>query len=510
MIKFKKIHGAVSLAIACLLLAAGLAVCCTMPARAGVYEETLVDDSSINGMIDSAYWWQPVSNPGVIYEGGIHFTDSSTATSRLVSSERIYNLKEAGYEKCFSTEFTFTIGNIPDGTRFGLFFGLSRQTASPAAGGADTSFIYFEKRGYSVYCGVSNFVGDAREEREVLPAADTLDFIPSSGTAFSVHAEVDVNGGIAIELSQEGGAEGEVFFSNAQAACYTEGNIGFGQIGAGSDVTITHVQIDALSNETPENTNIVTGFESGVFNINELYTNNSLYSGASSYIRPENGALVFHNTKNAYLSTRLSYSNFRLEVEIPYMQRTPVFDSDFNLTTSICTGFYLTVGGVYNSGKLDDSAFYVHFAPENGSAARVSDATVVTVYSNGNERMRVVLPEAYHIWSDRIVGDRSVIVAATMDDGVFTLQLRYGGDLNYYTVLEYDAGRSHSGSIQIVSSVTDFVTAVCDNFSIGTISVVNTDYNRRVVLQDNRDNNSLVYDYEYYDTWDDGDLLKGE
>ena len=50
---------------------------------------------------------------------------------------------------------------------------------------------------------------------------------------------------------------------------------------------------------------------------------------------------------------------------------------------------------------------------------------------------------------------------------------------------------------------------VCDNFKVATLSVVNTDYEKRIISLVNKDNTSVKYDYMYTDTWDDADLPFG-
>lgn len=476
-------------------------------ANAGIYTKEIVDDKSLSGKIDSAYWWQPSSNAGVAYNGGIEFSTDSKVNSRVITTERVQNLKDAGYDKCFAAEVDFIITSIPEGGRFGLFFGLSRQTETPAAGGANTTFLYFSYVGNSLQCGISNYVGTDKTETQILAPKATLSWISDRTAAFKVSLDVDVDGGITVYLIQGKNNNATAFYSNSKANVYTTGHIGFGQTVAGSAAKITKVLVQALANDTPDNTDIITRFENGIFNVNELYTRNSLYAGVTSYVKPENAGLVFKNTKNAYLSTMLSYSNFELELEIDDLQRVAVFDDDLNLVSSISTGFYITIGGSYVSGTPSDSAFYVHFEPIGGSETRKPTATKLTLVRGINEVSSVVLPAEYHLWGERASMGRGIDVKAVMDDGDFALSVKFRGEAHYYGVIHHDMGHITGGSIQIVSRVTNFLTGVSDNFSIGLLSITNTDYNRQIAILNNKDNSAEVYDYEYYDTWDDSDLV---
>jgi|GEM_PF-6818818 len=474
--------------------------------HAGISQQTILPSTSVVGKIDSAYWWQPGTNAGVSYNNGIAFSAESTAASRVISVEKVENLKDAGYTKCFSVNIDLTVTSVPDGGRFGFLFGLSRQTENPAAEGVNTTFIYFSTNGNTLLCGISNYVGTARDEVVLKPVTNTLAWVSAPTASFNLNAEVDVDGSISLYLIQGSTPNQTTFYRSSTVGCYTAGHVGFGQTEGGSVVKITGVQVDALSNETPENTDIMTRFENDVFNVNELYTSNSLYSGALSYIRPENERLVFKNTKNGYLSTRLSYSNFEMNIGIPDLRRTPMFDENLRLVSSVTTGFSIAVGADYSSGNLDDCAFYVNFAP-SGTVATKANATVITIVRDGEEVLRTILPEMYHFWSESIVRNRGTDIKAVMSDGKFSIYLKFSDSLNYYKALDYNAGYIASGCLQIVSRVTDFTAGVCDNFEIGFFSVVNIDYNRQIVRLTNKDNTAQVYDYEYFDTWDNGDLL---
>ena len=476
-------------------------------AYAGIKSEIVLDNASIQGKIDPAYWWEPSENPGVAYNGGIEFTADSQQYSRIVAIQEIENLKEAGYTQCFSAEIEFLIRDIPEGGRFGVFFGLSRLTGNPAATGADTSFVYFSINDGNLMCGISNYIGTERTEKIVQEETNIAAWVYNREEPFRMTMEVDVNGGIEVYIRQGAKPNGQVFCLDPDADCYTAGYFGFGQTKGGSAAKISQIQVNALTNATPQNSNIFTKFDDNKFNINELYTRNTLYQGGVTYIRPEENKLIFRNTKSGYLSTVFNYSNFELETELEDLQRTPVFDENLNLQTSISTGFSVALSKDYQSGNFADSFFYVKIAPECYSPTRQAEATAITLIKDNQEIVREILPQEYHLWSERISQGRAIQLKVSFCDGELSVFVKFKGEKEYFKGLETKLSDVAPGYIQIVSNINDFNASVCDNFAIGLLSIENKDYNRQIATLTNKDNTVQAYDYEYYDRWDDSDLL---
>ncbi len=474
-------------------------------AYAGVSPEKVAEKISSDGSsIDEGIWWLPAQNRGVSYSDGIVFSNLSTASSRVVARTKVFNLKNAGFTKFLSADIDFQITSLPEGCRFGVFFGLSSQTSNPAAGGADTSFIYFALNGEKLMCGVSKYSGTERTETQVLPAADTAEWIINKTKSFKLRMAVDVDGGIKINLLQAL-ANQNYFYSNSQAALFTEGYIGFGQTLAGGVIKISQAQIDALSNSTPQNANVFTRFENGNYSINAFHTRSRRDESGLSYVSPDNGELVFKNTTVAFLSTKLSYSNFEMDIELPYIQRAPLFDENLNLISSISTGFAISAGAPRFDAMGGD--FRVNFIPTGGSLTRKPTATEISVVRQSAELMRIKLPPEYHIWNEQAAAGRSVDIKAVMQDGSFTLYLKYSGQLNYYKALKFDNGYVPTGYIQVSSLVQGNVRGRCDNFSLSLVSVVNTDYNCQIISLTNKSSSSIAVDYDYTDSWNDDDLL---
>ena len=219
--------------------------------------------------------------------------------------------------------------------------------------------------------------------------------------------------------------------------------------------------------------------------------------------------MVFKNTKKAYLSTRRKYSNFEAEIEIADLARDASFNEDLSFDTSISTGFTISFADSYTNAKAQNSIFRVEFKPAGGSSTRQSYDTSAKLYF-GNELIdSVTLPKELHLWNKDVAKDKSVLVKVSYTDGKMKASVKFSGGYNYYEIFSRQVGNVSSGYIQIVSNVSDMTAGVCDNFKVATLSVVNTDYAKRIISLVNKDNTSVKYDYMYTDTWDDADLPFG-
>ena len=476
---------------------------------AGVYDNTLATEESIDGGIRGDYWWTPSSNAGIEYVDGegIAFTEESRRASRMITINKAYNFGDYGFEECFTAEMQLKVVSVPEGGRFGFVFGLSTQMLNPAAGGVNTSFLYFTTLNNGLQIGVSNYVGAQKTETEILPATELSGKLSDITANFGVKVKVVATGGITVTVAQNG-ADAYVY-ENEAADCFTEGNLGFGQTEGGTEAFLKDINITAYKAENPGNTNILTHFEGDVFNINEFYTSNFPYADKQSYVKAENGGMVFKNTKKAYLSTRRKYSNFEAEIEIADLARDASFNEDLSFDTSISTGFTISFADSYTNAKAQNSIFRVEFKPEGGSSTRQSSGTSAKLYF-GNELIdSVTLPKELHLWNKDVAKDKSVLVKVSYTDGKMKASVKFSGGYNYYEIFSRQVGNVSSGYIQVVSSVSDMTAGVCDNFKVATLSVVNTDYEKRIISLVNKDNTSVKYDYMYTDTWDDADLPFG-
>ena len=479
-------------------------------ATAGVYDNTLVTGESISGSIRGDYWWTPSTNAGVGYseeENGIAFTADSRRASRMITVNKAYNFGEYGFEECFTANMKLKINSVPADGRFGFVFGLSTQMLNPAACGVNTSFAYFTTENDGLQVGISNFTGKERVETQVLPATELSGKLSDLKAYFDVKLTVMATGAISVTLSQNGATVYE--YENENAKCFTEGNLGFAQTEGGSEAVIKDVEITTYKAENPENSNILTHFEGDVFNINEFYTSNYPYAKRQSYVKAENGGMAFKNTKKAHLSTKRKYSNFEAEIEIADLAREASYNEDLTFDTSISTGFSVSLAKSFSSSKLQDNIFRLEFKPEGGGSARKSVNTSVKLYFGDKAIQSVTLPKELHLWDADVADGANIAVKISYLDGNLKAAVKFVGGYNYYEIFSCNVENASEGYIQVISSVSDMTEGVCDNFKIATFSVVNKDYDKRIVPIVNKDNTSVVYDYQYKDTWNRGDLPFG-
>ncbi len=476
---------------------------------AGVYDNELLTRESIDGSIRSDYWWTPSTNVGMDYVDGegVAFTAESRRASRMITVNKAYNFGEYGFKECFTADMRLKITSVPENGRFGFVFGLSTQMLNPAAGGANTSFLYFTTKNGGLQTGISNYIGSEKMETAVLPAVELSGKLSNIKASFDVKLNVAATGAIKVEITQNGKTAYSV--SDEKANCFTEGNVGFAQTEGGSVAVLSDINITAYKAENPENTNILTHFEGDVFNINEFYTSNYPYAERQSYVKAENGGMVFKNTKKAFLSTRRQYSNFETEIEIADLARTASVNDDLSFDTSIATGFAVSLSDSYSSSKLQNSIFRIEIKPQGGSSTRQSVNTVAKLYFGNKLIESKTLPKELHLWSEQASGGASVMVKISYTDGKMKAAVKFAGGYNYYEIFSCEVENARAGYIQILSNVSDMTIGVCDNFKVATLSVVNKDYEKRIISLVNKDNTSVVYDYEYTDTWKDSDLPFG-
>ena len=478
-------------------------------ATAGVYENTLVTEESINGTIRSDCWWTPPTNAGVtIGNSGVSFTSESRKASRMITINKAYNFGDYGFEECFTANMEIKVVSVPDGGRFGFVFGLSAQMQNPAAGGENTTFMYFTTNDNGLQVGLSNYSGADKTETEILSST----VLTGTGKLnkkqfFNVKLKVMASGAVSIIVSQK---DTEIFtYTNDEANCFAEGYLGFAQTEAGSVAYIKDINVDSYEAINPENSNILTHFERGVFNLNEFYTSNYSYASRQSYVKPEKGGMVFKNTRSAFLSTKMQYSNFDAELEIADLARNASYNEDGTMDTSITTGFSVSLSKNYSSTKDDDSIFKISFVPVGGGAARQSTKTQATLYFAGKAVETVSLPNDLHLWSSKVSNGASIMLKISYIDGNLKVSVKFAGGYNYYEIFSCAVDDPCEGYLQVISDVTEMTDGLCDNFKIATISIVNKDYSKRIVSVVNKDNTSLVYDYQYVDTWDKADLPFG-
>ena len=465
---------------------------------AGIFERTYVDDSSITGAIDNGVWYSPASNPGVVYNNGIEFNENSTQDSSLFVRTRLESYVDAGFEKFFDAEVDFLIESIPTDVKFGLVFARNTLLAKPVVGRANSSFVYFTKTSNSLCAGISKFDASGNEV-SVYEPTDISDWVADSSKTFTMKLSVSSVGGINLNLEQDG-ETAETFYDNPNAALPVHGYIGFGQTGNASEVKITHVKIDALYNNAPENSNVYEDFSLNSFNLHEFYTRAP--AGNDSYIKAEGGKLNFKNVTNGYLSTRKIYSNFEITASIPYISREPIFDENWNLVTPNSSGITFSLGVDALEAFIVDG-IKVNIFAGGGDQAKKATHTIVSITQDHKEKVREILPSDLHVFDGSESGNKPIWLKLKNTDGVISLYIKIG-DADFVKAIEYDCGENLEGYVRLSGYS---LVGRTSSFEVDSLVLVNTDYKGNIAYISSKDSAALNKDFDYIDTWDDNDLL---
>lgn len=469
------------------------------PVFAGIFDKNLANDSSINGSIDVGTWYTPVQNPGVEYDGGIAFKENSTKNSSVFSKTKLVSYKDAGFDKFLELEADLQFSNINEGVKFGVVFGRSTLLGQPVVGKAKSSFVYFTKSNGKLALGVSKY--DVQEQEiKVVEPMEVKDYILSDTERFTLKLSVTSDGNVSVKLLQGATPNSSVVYQSQDANLHLNGYVGFGQTGNGTVVTISHVDINALANSTPENSNIYEDFSYNSFNLNELYTR---APGGNSYIKIQDGKLVFNNITTGYVSTKKLYSNFDLTLEMPNVGAKANFDENFNLVSPISSGISIAFG-VDKLEAFVTSGVRINIFPGDGDHCERASHTVISVTKEQEEVKRVKLPSDLHVFDGSVNGNKPVNIKVKNNDGIVSVYIKIGNG-DYKKAFNYDSGFASDGYVRIAAYQQKNRVS---SFEIDKLVLVNTDYMSKVISVESRDSASLNRDFTYIDTWDDSDLLK--
>ncbi len=469
------------------------------PVSAGIYDSDIVSDSNINGNIDVGTWYTPVQNPGVEYDNGIAFKSNSTKNSSVFVKTKLSSYKDAGFDKFLELEADLQFSNINEGVNFGMVFGRNTLLGQPVVGKEKSSFIYFTKSNGKLALGVSKY--DVQEQEiKVLEPMTVQDYIQSDVEKFTMKLSVTSDGNVSVKLLQGETPNNSTVYESQSANLHLNGYVGFGQTGSGTVVTISHVDINALVNSTPENSNIYEDFSYNSFNLNELYTR---APGGGSYIKAQDGKLVFNNISTGYVSTKKLYSNFDLTLEIPNVGARAKFDDDFNLISTISSGLSISFG-VDELEAFVVSGIKINIFPGDGDHCERATHTVISVTEGQEEITRVKLPADLHVFDGSVNGNKPVNIKVKNNDGIVSVYIKIG-DSNYKKAFVYDSGFESDGYVRI--SAYQQKNRV-SSFEIDKLVLINTDYMSKIISVESKDSASLNKDFTYIDTWDDSDLLK--
>lgn len=483
---------------------------------AGASKVVICDDDSFQEEIDVGVWYtySNVSHS----DACIMFDETGTSASRIVARTR-YNSYGEYMSECLDGEITFSISSLSESGEFIIAVGMPRASSEiTVAGGAS---IYFTENAGMLQCGVR--MNGEPENVIVQPQGFAGN---SFGSAINVAFSLTTTGAFSLSVNDTS------LCDSAEAGLPTTGYFGFGQRGV-SAVAISHVQVIGYSYDRPQNTvtpgreELFLDFSGDCYNVNEWYSSMTGGYFQPSRLTVEDGALLFRNVGESYLSTTYQYSNFRLEFELPYIQRERVYSEQTgNLVMPVSSWFGISMGAPSTNGGSASgilSSAFLYFNPDrlDGQATK----TYLYVQEYGTILQSFELPSELNLWNPEIEG--AVGVKVVMLDGVVDVSVRINGvdavnaDEDGYTqIASYDLTYTPLGYIQIwgmghphgsglsmaesgqINSITQA------NFSIDNIHIKNLDTDAVTIETDFRTNRQdNVPDYIYSDTWDEQDLL---
>lgn len=465
---------------------------------AGVYNDTVVGGEFKDDVLDTGSWYTPVQNPGVEYNKGISFKSNSTKNSSVFVRTRLESYLDAGFDEFLAAEIDFTFSNYADGVKFGFIFGRSTLLGMPVVGKANSSFVFFTKIDGELKIGVSKY-NEQGQEVSILEPKSLSEWIKNDTELFRFALNITSSGDVQVKILQGENPNTDIVYTSNNANLPLYGYVGFGQTGSGTCVDISYVKIDALFNSVPENSTIYEDFFLDSFNLYELYTR---APGGDSYIKVQNGQLLFKNIYTGYLSTKQLYSNFDLTMDLTTVGSRAVFDDDWNLVSAISSGISIYFG-VNQLETFAPTGLQINIFPGDGAQTTRATHTVVSITENKQEITRAVLPADLHVFDGGINGNKPVGIKLKNTDGVITLYIQIG-DNDYKKAFTYDSGLIKEGYIRVGAyQQKDRVS----NFAIDRFVLANTDYMANIVHFENKDSSALNKDFIYIDTWDDNDLL---
>ena len=418
----------------------------------------------------------------VTADNGKAIFNAQSPKQKLRTKNKAFNMKEYGVETLLDFVSTFKFSSFGENGRFSLAFALNNSGAET---GSDDSFaIIFG------YDSAKNKIKIAIQE--YLVGGTVVDVYPEAvfGTIkinreVTVKVHVDTDGKLTVSLKPQDDSEVPVV-SKRQLTINPEGYIAYISEG-GNDVTLSKPSILVYKYDAPENVDYVEDFNNGAYNANVLYSGCETSAIPPSSLSVENGALVFKNTANAYVSTRYKYSNFELCFDITDLQREVLKDDDGKIISYISSWFAIGFG----VNSMDESAgtttWYGTFLLFGFRYDDSYDKECETFYTlqNNNGSFNVLKSQSmkdFNIWSPEFK-DEIINVKFTMTDGNIALYYKMDGDENwgepYFT---YDFGRVKTGYVRIFTADGDSESAkgleytAISNLTIDNFSIKNTDF----------------------------------
>lgn len=467
-----------------------------------VASSSSIDGSSINGGDFFIEGNVTASNGRAIF-------NKNAAESSLIAKNKVRNLENYGIDTVFKFKSTLCFRSFAENGSFVISFGLDDLDYRP---GAENSYAIEVTYSDALYIGVFEY----REENVKTALYRSVKFgnlLLNTDIPFNV--EVKTDGTVYATVGST-----KILTGAKKLAVSPDGFISFTSFGK-NEVELTNVEITTNKYDLPENVNYLETFDNG-YNANMFYTESQASPATPSSLSVKDGALVFANTADAYISTKYMYSNFELCFDILDIFRTAKYDENGNLIAPISS--WMGIEFAMDSYRANIDSRYATFLqigqmPDDYDYTKEDPNIRYVLWDNsGTYNGLLVKPmSSFNFWDEEFVSGETVNVKFTVIDGIVTFSARIDGDIDWTEILSYNMGNTKSGYIRIMTwggtslDPRGLAYNRIGNFTIDNLSIKNMDYEsvKNVVEAPEYKSNlrDKTPDYAYVSSADEKDLL---
>lgn len=493
-------------------LAAGVALCLApvkgaQKVSAGASTVYVASSSSILG--NSINGGDFFIEGNVTASNGRAIFNKNAAESSLITKNKVRNLENYGIDTVFKFKSTLCFKSFAENGSFVMSFGLDDLDYRPGAGNSYSIEITYSD---ALYIGAFEY----REENVKAALYRSVKFgnlLLNSDIPFNV--EVKSDGTIYATVGST-----KILTGAKKLAVTPDGFISFTSLGK-NEVELTNVEITTTKYDLPENVDYLETFDNG-YNANMFYTESEASPATPSSLSVKDGALVFANTADAYISTKYMYSNFELSFDILDIFRTAKYDEDGKLIAPISS--WIGIQFAMDSYRANIDTKYATFLqigqmPDDYDYTKEDPNIRYVLWDNNGSWNALLTPSmsGFNFWDEDFVSGDVVNVKLTVIDGVLKFSARLDGDIDWTEIISYDMGNVKTGYIRIMTwggkslDPRGLAYNRIGNFTIDNLSIKNMDYEsvKNVVAAPEYKSNlrDKTPDYNYVSSADEKDLL---
>ncbi len=489
--------------VLCLVSVLALGIFCATGISAQKAYAGTMNAEDVQGALNSKGW--VLDRNVTVKSGKVTFAKNTVRDARFLSRTKIY----ADFSgSIYDISAHLAVSDMTAGKRFGIGVGFGRL--SYVVGDANTTFIYVEKSGNGFVVGVCSY----DENKKVTEHLTQKVALTGSEWDFEVTGTYPNVLKVAINEQE--------IFEGAVAAEGITGYYGFMETGASTDdqycvATVNNVSVSNNFYDRPENVNIYDDF-------NEDFLDTSIWSlyNDAAYLKGvavDGTQLRFIDSNQSSVSTQYQYSNFELNFDIPYIQREPLYNQDGTFKTAVCNwiGFICGInasdstailGADYVISNYPDACFLSFKGNYDNSGNTLGGS--YALFGPAKSRVTYTLPDNYDIWNIANE-DRTLNVAFTCIDGVYSLGIKWDDETDYYHVFtrEYKLNRGYITFLGYGAGANN--NTIKANFALDNIKITNRDYEGNVLTDIEKTSGNILEntgDYGYVDSKLPAQLIK--